>query len=308
MKVSSLIDWDARIPTTAPWVRRTAPMALVILLDRLKNNAGSMSYGELAAQMRLRFGERIQPNKQKYGRPLGAAAQFLIDIGREHGMDVPALTVIVVREDIGYPGKGVDWFVQRLRNSGYDLKDPRRLAILDTETKRVWRFGRERWAHLERLLGPTPLPNPQPSARKLGRPPRVKRRGKGEGAAHIALKHWVAEHPERFKEFGHYTCGTFEECLQSGDSIDAMLFGPSTRLAVEVKASNATQDELTRGIFQCVKYRKTLEAEACVYPDFKLPGTCVLVSTNSLSKKNERIAQLLAVPFRKLPMSCERTR
>lgn len=283
-------------------------MALAIVLDRLKNNLGPMSYGELAKQMQTRFGERVQPNKQKYGHPLGAAAQVAIDKGKEHGMVVPPLSVIVIREDIGYPGVGADWFVSRLRNQKYDLKDPRRLSVLDAETNRVWAFGSARWEHLERLLGLAPLPIPRVGPKGVGKPPKIKRFRGGEGEAHAALKRWIADHPERLKDFGHYTRGTVEELLCSGDSIDAMLFGVSDRLAVEVKASNASQDELIRGIFQCVKYRSTMQAEAHAYPDKRLPGACVLISTVALSERAQAVADALAIPFLRVPRRCERYR
>ncbi len=300
------VDWDAWIPVTNEWTRRTAPMVLAVVLDRLKNNRGPISYGALASEVFRRFGEPIQPNKQKYGQPLGASAHAAIAIGAQHGMKVPALSIIVVREDIGYAGTGADWFVKRLHGRKLDLKDPVRLKILDAEARRVRNFGVEQWGKLERLLGLLPLPRQRRTKKDLGLPSKVDRYGGGESEKHKTLKRWVAENVGKFKEFGHYTEGRIEELLQSGDSVDVMLVGPSARLAVEVKASNASQKELTRGIFQCVKYRKTLEAEAHVYPRDLLPGSCVLVSTKELSAKNQAIADLLSVPFLQAPSSSER--
>ncbi|MBB5876174.1 hypothetical protein [Xanthomonas sp. 3498] len=308
MKAAAGVDWGKWIPAKNEWTRRTAPMVLAIVLDRLKNNKGPISYGALALEVFRRFGEPIQANKRKYGHPLGASARAAIEIGARHGLKVPALSVIVVREDIGYAGTGVDWFVKRLHGQKLDLKDPVRLKILDAEARRVRKFGVEQWGTLERLLGLLPLPSQRRTKKDLGLPSKVGRYGGGESEKHKALKCWVAENVGKFKEFGHYTKGRIEEFLQSGDSVDVMLVGPSARLAVEVKASNASEEELKRGIFQCVKYRETLEAEARVYPQFMLPGSSVLVSTKELSVRNQAIADMLSVPFLKAPRSSERHR
>ncbi|MEB1100763.1 hypothetical protein VDR81_14515 [Xanthomonas campestris pv. campestris] len=306
MKATEGVDWDAWIPATKEWTRRTAPMVLAIVLDRLKNNLGPISYGALALEVFRRFGEPVQPNKQKYGHPLGSSAEVAIEIGKQHGMNVPALSIIVVREDIGYAGTGADSFVKRLSGRGLDLKDPVRLELLDAEAERVRNFGVEQWEKLERLLGLLPLPSQRRTEEDLGLPSKVGRYGGGESKKHKALKCWVAKNPGKFKEFGNYVEGGVEEFLQSGDSVDVMLVGPSSRLAVEVKASNASQEELKRGIFQCVKYRATLEAEARVYPQDFLPGSCVLVSTKKLSAKNQAIADLMSVPFFQAASSCEK--
>lgn len=282
-------------------------MVLAVLLDRLKNNRGPISYGALASELLQRFGEPVQPNKQKYGHPLGAAAEAAIDIGREHGMRVPAISTIVVREDVGYSGVGVDYFVRGLRGKHLKLKDPARLRFLKVEARRLRRFGVDQWERLERILGLSPLPKPKRARKDLGSPSNIERYAGAESEAHKALKRWVVENVRKFREFGHYTKGRLEEPLQSGDSVDAMLVGPFARLAVEVKASNASQEELKRGIFQCVKYRVTLEAEAEVYPLKRLPGACVLVSTKKLSKENQAIADLLSVPFFLAPPSSEAT-
>ena len=101
MNTGSSIDWDSYISESAWWTRRTAPMALSLLLERLKKREGTLSYGELAVLMHERYGEPIQPNKQKYGRPLGAAADAAIEGGQEHGIKVPAISLIVVKANTG---------------------------------------------------------------------------------------------------------------------------------------------------------------------------------------------------------------
>lgn len=306
MNIGSSIDWDSYISANAKWTRRTAPMALALLFERLKEKSGSISYSELAKLMYQRYGEPIQPNKQKYGLPLGAAADTAISEGRDHGIKVPPISLIVVNANTGYAGDGANQFVRRLRGTTLHTRDPKRQAIIDAEVERIWALDTGFWERLEQLLGVTPAPKPKVRVADIGPPPLPPTGGKGEGLAHAALKNWVTDHPERFTDFGHFNRGKTEDRLQSGDSVDAMLYGATARLAVEVKASNASEDELIRGIFQCVKYRATLQAEARAYPKHRLPGTSILVSTARLPKKAQAVADALAVRFMQVDKSCER--
>src|SRR5690606_38444125 len=82
-----------------------------------------------------------------------------------------------------------------------------------------------------------------------------------ESAAHNALKAWVAANPEWFKDYGQFSAGVNEHRLSSGDSLDAYFTNGRESLAVEVKASSASDVELIRGIYQAVKYRAVLRAE-----------------------------------------------
>lgn len=306
MNTGSSIDWDSYISESAWWTRRTAPMALSLLLERLKKREGTLSYGELAVLMHERYGEPIQPNKQKYGRPLGAAADAAIEGGQEHGIKVPPISLIVVNANTGYAGDGANQFVPRLRGTSLHTRDPRRLSIIDREINRIWSLDTSFWENLERTLCIPTAPLPKVRTNEIGPPTSPLKGGKGEGHAHSALKQWVANNPKWFSDFGYFNEGQCEAPLQSGDSIDAMLYGPTSRLAVEVKASNCSEAEFIRGLFQCVKYRATLQAEARAYPKYRLPGTSVLVSTVRLTKKASAVAEALGVRYMRAPKDCEK--
>jgi hypothetical protein len=74
------------------------------------------------------------------------------------------------------------------------------------------------------------------------------------------LKQWVARHPEAFRAYGLFANATPEATLLSGDEVDALFANRQTFLAIEVKAADAPEDEIRRGIYQCVKYRAVLRA------------------------------------------------
>ena len=84
-------------------------------------------------------------------------------------------------------------------------------------------------------------------------------RGGGESEAHRAFKEFVATHP-RTVGLPKSAHGTTEYCLPSGDRIDVLFELPSENVGVEVKAAVSDPADITRGLFQCIKYRAVLEA------------------------------------------------
>lgn len=85
--------------------------------------------------------------------------------------------------------------------------------------------------------------------------------GGGESEHHKALKAYVAAHPSKFGapvdaeaiiEFG----------IWSGDCIDVVFQTPKDWVAVEVKSAISGFEDCRRGIFQTIKYRAVLKAQA----------------------------------------------
>lgn len=85
----------------------------------------------------------------------------------------------------------------------------------------------------------------------------------GEGEGHRMLKLKVASNPQWLGIDWKHTV-EIESRLPSGDAIDVVFRGEQIDVAVEVKPANDAKADLVRGVFQCVKYRAVLEAEAKV--------------------------------------------
>jgi len=88
--------------------------------------------------------------------------------------------------------------------------------------------------------------------------------------------------------------GRTEERLASFDEMDVWFMMPGEQLAVEVKSIISNEPDIRRGIFQCVKYRAVLEAQAT---ENKVESRIRvrLVSETRFSAKLQRLAQLLDV-------------
>lgn len=131
-----------------------------------------------------------------------------------------------------------------------------RRAMIARATNAVHNYGR--WDEVAAYFGitlPGALSDSDPI--DLPRPPAVLG---GESDAHLALKEYVAAHPKLFAEYGQFSPGLLEVRLLSGDEVDVLFQNEEMTLAVEIKTASAPPGELTRGLFQCVKYRAVLRA------------------------------------------------
>ncbi|MDQ1109307.1 hypothetical protein QE424_002466 [Stenotrophomonas rhizophila] len=76
------------------------------------------------------------------------------------------------------------------------------------------------------------------------------------------------------------------------------------RLAVEVKTSTCSEDDLMRGVYQCVKYRAILRAEQLATR--RVPnGDAVLICPRAPRKITKALIQRLNVNFRRVPVAAE---
>ena len=88
---------------------------------------------------------------------------------------------------------------------------------------------------------------------------RAGRRG-GESEHHRKLKNAVAKHPEFVGLSPSVPKGVTEYALPSGDLLDVLFRHGSHWTAVEVKSHISGEDDLSRGLFKCVKYQAVQEA------------------------------------------------
>lgn len=85
---------------------------------------------------------------------------------------------------------------------------------------------------------------------------------------------------------------------------DAYFDNGQQYLAVEVKASHASDAELMRGVYQCVKYKAVLRAERIAMRRAPL-GEAVLVSTRRPNKETRALLKRLHLDFVLAPPEAE---
>jgi len=274
------------------WRDEIAPLSLPILLETALKHE-TISYTSLADSLNRQFGQTVKFRKQLYGQPIGKVGYALQELGRRWKIEIPPLSALVVRQDTQQPGDGADYFIdQYLTRKGrsYGAIQPDPKFIFDqihnfAEWQRVADFFHVRLVKTgTKLRSKPPIKLPKTVSAPHG----------PEGAGHIELKVWASRNPQHFVLFGSFKHGKNEVVIQSGDRLDVHFENDETRLAIEVKALNASDDELARGIFQCIKYRAVLQATQ--FAEGETPnGQAVLLHQRSLPEELVRLAERLKV-------------
>jgi hypothetical protein len=246
------------------WTDHVARLAFPIVLWCAKHGY-VITYGELAKELQQRYGEE-RKFPTLYGRPAGKMGDVLEALSEELDDDIPPVNVVIVNGDTKLPGTGVNSYLERFLRA-----TERRKSITDVNrdamAKKVIEQAHyyDKWDSVARHLGYDQLVparvirDRQAAPIELPTPVHTQGSG-GEGELHRRLKEWVAGNPECFAEFGAFKPGKTEVPLLSGDEVDVLFEGEGIPLVVEVKARNAPDSDLWRGLFQCVKYRAVLQA------------------------------------------------
>lgn len=251
-----------------------------------------LTYNELARRLH-RLNKHGLPAAKGLGVVLGRAMEH-IDRAAAPGAAAPYLTTIVVAKngpDKGLPGVGV-----RERWHGYDLLTRAEKADrIEAEYTRILQFGSQ-WNDVLRALGLSPFPDGEtlPLGEAVGG------WGGGESSEHKALKDYVRTHPELFGagEEGLEWRASEEYALRSGDEIDVFFKSDSAWIGVEVKSavSEGNLKDYERGLYQVVKYRAVLLAQAKIDNPDELPTVKVVLALDrALPAQLRAVAEALGV-------------
>lgn len=281
------------------------PYILPILIRRAKEGR-LITYSELAEEIEREYG--VVPGIGRmtwWGWPVGIVGSMVRDWGLGQGLVIPPINVIVISKATKEPGTGADHVAAYYKVDGINIKK-NRTAYMKAAAEAVYNFGKTNWDKVAVAAGADILPlrhgkvddsDPIPL-------PKIPSKFGAESNEHKALKKWATLHPAVFREYGKFSTGEDEKLLSSGDRLDAYFFNGKDRLAVEVKASNADDHELMRGVYQCVKYLAVMRAEN---EALRLAPTAsaVLVSTRRPSRAVRTLMKRLHVNFIEAPLKAE---
>lgn len=296
-------DWDSLDLARTPWRRSVVADIPPILIRRAKEGR-PITYTELADELQAEYGHPPQGLKPLYGPPVGAVGLAIRQIGDQWRQTIPPINLIVVNGETGLPGTGADEIAQYFfKDKGLGMAEDRE-TYLRQGMEAVFAYG-SRWDKVAQALGSPTLTVRGPDDGEVLDLPKLPPVQGPESAEHKALKHWVARNPGVFSEFGTFQQGRVEFGLSSGDWLDAYFTAGKRRLAVEVKTSKASNEELERGVYQCVKYRAVLRAEQIA---IRKPPDCdaVLASTRAPTAKIRALMDRLHVQFAQCPLEAEK--
>lgn len=272
--------------------RRALPLLVAHVLRQRDDVLVPLTYLRLAELLgrRNRHGD---PWARGLGNVLGRVTAMIDQASAEWVDSLPYLTTIVVLsrgQNAGLPDKGVSG-----RWPGYDsLSREDKQAKVRAEHSRILQFG-SRWNDVLRVTGLEPVTPPgTPSISNVHGG-----WGGGESDAHKALKHYVRNHPQLCGA-GSDWFSQEEYALRSGDEIDVFFRSDMEWIGVEVKSrvSDGLPSDYERGLYQVVKYRAVLQAQAQIdHPDRPPAVRATLALEGSLPSQYRALAQALAVNY-----------
>jgi hypothetical protein len=244
------------------WTDATTRIALPIVLARAMDG-NPITYGDLNQAVHARGEPLVMALTYRY--VAGKIGDVCEALAKDLGHDVPPLNAIIVSEKSGLPSHGVDNYLatyfdmtsRQLQKLNKGERDSYARAAMD----KVVNFTG--WEQIRRHLGiskPAIAKKTTSGGEPIPPPNQGKFAGGPESEMHKELKSWLANHPDTISSFAKFKKGKTERVLASGDRLDVLFTNANTRLAAEVKTSEASDDEVQRGVFQCVKYRATLRA------------------------------------------------
>lgn len=237
------------------YARLALPILIAHVLQQVDGVLVPITYLDLA-QMLGRKNKHGAFWARGLGKVLGRVTRIIESVASQYPERPPYLTSIVVLSsgsDAGLPDKGVSghW-------PGYEaLSHGDKQAKVGAEYQRILSFG-NRWNEILRLAGLPPVPPPLPAKSSS-----AGGWSGGESQAHKDLKRYVFEHPELCGAGADWFAQE-EYALRSGDELDVMFMSDRLWIGIEVKSRTSDQfpRDYERGIYQVVKYKAVLDAQA----------------------------------------------
>ncbi len=229
----------------------------------------------------------IGATSPRLGHQLGCLSDVMEDVANKLDYPIPTLNALVINKGDQLPSEGFDYVDKSYSALSLDGKR----AYAKAKNKEAHDFD---WTPVLNYLGLKPstiiTPTEVDSIRK-----NISHSGKGggEGVAHKQLKEKVASNPKSIGISEEANVET-EHCLLSGDRLDVYFETPTTIYGIEVKSHISSEDDIIRGIFQCVKYQAVLEKEQIFSKKSKAIQT-ILVIENTLTQRCQQIVSDLGI-------------
>mgnify|MGYP004448312991 FL=1 len=221
------------------------------------------------------------PKFSGIGKLLGRVHDVFVKLSEMTNVGIPTINALVSSSKAGIPSDGIEYVFKDFAT----LTDSEKRELTSMfNTKAIsW----PNWDWVLYILGLK-----QPADTSVVDKIRTGSFGfGGEGEEHKALKNHIAHNPQIL---GITTdeLGETEHILLSGDRLD--VFFPSFNAAIEVKPSTSPEADVMRGIFQCVKYKAVLDAEAKYMGRYVNSKVC-LVLGGTLTDATRKAAEDLGV-------------
>lgn len=237
-------------------------------------------YSDLAIEVGM-------PNPRNLNYVLGSIGQTLVDLSNEWGEEIPPIQCLVINKNTGLPGEGVGWFITTEKEHFRRLPRKQQRSLVDAELHNIYSY--QKWFEVLEVLSLQPNTDNFNQFLSGAR----KYQGGGESQEHLDLKMYIKDHPELFS-LPKKIVGETEYPIPSGDLVDVLFINGNHWTGVEVKSEISDAHDITRGLFQCIKYQVVIEAYQAVQ---KIPQNTrtILVLGKSLPRELIPIKNILGI-------------
>lgn len=220
------------------------------ILVRQARAEQTITYSDLAEEVEM-------PNPRNLNYPLGVIGNALEALAkRTKRKKLPVINCLVVNQRDGLPGEGITWFIDK-KDFDKQTKNQKEKTI-DRLLADIYAYPD--WYWVLNQLGLKPSTTDYQEKIKSKKTKGFGGRGGGESPQHLRFKNYIAKNPELFG-LRHDLKGQTEYELPSMDTIDVLFICGDERIGVEVKSRISDAPDISRGLFQCVKYKALIEAE-----------------------------------------------
>ena len=226
---------------------KRAREAFPILVRQAKAHQ-TIYYSDLADELSM-------PNPRNLNYVLGVIGNELRRLTVQWKFEIPPIQCLVINKSTGMPGEGINWFIKD--RATYEQSSRReRKRLNDIMLHDVYSFDKLDEVLTNYELKPLDSSLPQTFQPRQG----GSFGGQGESPEHKHFKEYIAKNPKAIGLPMTLSQGSIEYEFPSADTVDVLFISKDEWIGVEVKAIRSPNDDLTRGIYQCVKYRALMEA------------------------------------------------
>jgi hypothetical protein len=240
-----------------------------------------MTYGALAHELGM-------PNPRNLNYVLGSVGQTLVDLNKTWSDKIPPIQCLAVNQDDDTPGQGFGWFMPN-PDEWKRMSPVQRRRITEVVERTIYAYPR--WPEVLDALRLAPV---EEDFSDLINGAAMMRAG-GESEAHKKLKEFVRRRPQLVGAKMGGRIGRVEESLPSGDKVDVFFDAAKEWVAVEVKPLSSDALDLTRGLYQCIKYCAVLRAMLAADSASDIDARAVLVIAGRLPERLRTLRMRLGV-------------
>jgi len=199
------------------------------------------------------LGTIINRHQRVFYYPFDYIHEWIEELSKELKEDIPPLPLLVFQKGKQSPARtAVDWWLgDRLGKDLKALSEQKKQMLLDGIVEGIIRYPR--WSLVLAKLGLKPYKPELDSLTEITT--RLKNTyGRGESDEHKAFKRYLTHNLGLLGIKAKNVQCKLEYIFPSLDRVDIWVETESENIAIEVKALEANEDELTRGMYQCLKY------------------------------------------------------